>query len=458
VKEEDGQTLYGSDYHDSLFLLKMHHFNAAWQEADHIHEGNGFLMQHLKMTEIYEKSMQAVNPAVSLPYWDFTIDHSEEKSAYDSYIMTADVFGSMREPEDMSWGYTYEKDLIESATIVDGRWAGAKSEMNVHYEALLAGYGYMRAPWNMNPSPYISRFTSDLEIGTFLPTCTQHYDMLSYDDQMDFFSDIENGAHATTHSLIGGVYGCDLLKPLLEMGAITDESGLKNICSKWVFYMKEFYRYNYLKPSESCSVSSQLQESSCSYECDATSSENMLENFQKKVSEYVPADFSTTYKSAWKEFICEGDGSKIFAGDQLESASPSDPSFWVIHPTLERLFHAKLLAGGFATDEWEDDQKSDYVCAKAECYEESKGEKGYWEDCCYGHYASDKLLDSTTGDKSLHYGISNEEALAKADPRSNDYSNTYVYDSFEWDHCTAVDFSAKLAALYSSSEARRARR
>jgi putative NIF3 family GTP cyclohydrolase 1 type 2 len=40
-------------------LLKIHHFNAAWQDSDHIHEGNGFLAQHMKMTNIFESAMQA---------------------------------------------------------------------------------------------------------------------------------------------------------------------------------------------------------------------------------------------------------------------------------------------------------------------------------------------------------------------------------------------------------------
>jgi hypothetical protein len=36
-----GRELYGSNYHDATFLLEFHHFNAAWQDADHIHEGEG---------------------------------------------------------------------------------------------------------------------------------------------------------------------------------------------------------------------------------------------------------------------------------------------------------------------------------------------------------------------------------------------------------------------------------
>ena len=40
---------------------------------------------------------------------------------------------------------------------------------------------------------------------------------------------------------------------------------------------------------------------------------------------------------------------QVFVGDHLESATAVDPSFWEIHPTMERLLHAKLMAGGFAS-------------------------------------------------------------------------------------------------------------
>jgi len=49
TNEADGQKEYGADYHSSTFLLEFHFFNAAWQDGDHIHEGNGFLPQHIKV-------------------------------------------------------------------------------------------------------------------------------------------------------------------------------------------------------------------------------------------------------------------------------------------------------------------------------------------------------------------------------------------------------------------------
>jgi hypothetical protein len=67
--EEEGRAKYGDDFRSSTFFSEAHHFNAAWIESDHIHEGLGFIPQHLKLSNRFEKAMQAVNPAVSLPYW-----------------------------------------------------------------------------------------------------------------------------------------------------------------------------------------------------------------------------------------------------------------------------------------------------------------------------------------------------------------------------------------------------
>jgi hypothetical protein len=38
-------------------------------------------------------------------------------------------------------------------------------------------------------------------------------------------------------------------------------------------------------------------------------------------------------------------------GDQLESASPADPSFWPIHPALERIWQWKRIVG-FTSEAW----------------------------------------------------------------------------------------------------------
>ena len=67
TEEEEGRSKYGENFHNSTYFTEWHHFNAAWQDADHIHEGAGFLPQHIKATNLFELAKQAVDPSVSLP-------------------------------------------------------------------------------------------------------------------------------------------------------------------------------------------------------------------------------------------------------------------------------------------------------------------------------------------------------------------------------------------------------
>lgn len=35
---EEGRSIFGENYKTNAYLVEFHHFNAAWQDADHIHE------------------------------------------------------------------------------------------------------------------------------------------------------------------------------------------------------------------------------------------------------------------------------------------------------------------------------------------------------------------------------------------------------------------------------------
>ena len=64
--ETEGVALYGNNFHNITYLLRFHHFNAADRKTDHIHNGNGILMQHTKFENIFEKSLQAIEPSLAL--------------------------------------------------------------------------------------------------------------------------------------------------------------------------------------------------------------------------------------------------------------------------------------------------------------------------------------------------------------------------------------------------------
>ena len=88
-----------------------------------------------------------------------------------------------------------QNDTVEDARILDGRWADLKSELNTQFPALNYGYGYMRAPWNMNPSTKLTRFTST---NKDLPTCKAHYELLSQTKLSEFLGKVPYAPHGST--------------------------------------------------------------------------------------------------------------------------------------------------------------------------------------------------------------------------------------------------------------------
>ena len=447
--EEAGRHTYGENFHSYSYLLDFHYFNAAWIHSDHIHEGNGFLAQHVKMTNIFEAAMQAVDPSTTLPYWDYTIETADGIQTYESPLFTEKTFGSLPLPNNMTWGWLYESNGLDDGKIPDGKWANFKIAANTKFDDLEYAYGYMRAPWNINPSTYITRYTATDK--TF-PTCKSHYDLLGYTELSDFLQEIPYAAHASTHGVIGGSFGCDVLNSMREAGYITSVEGQLNICQNWIFYMKEFYRSAILLPQSECTDTS-----TCVYVCNDARKSTLLEMLQHSIMnsgmEAIPpyGEMPDEGWDAWTDFICGGDGSKIYAGDHLESASPADPSFWPIHPTLERVFQAKLMAGGFTdSDTWPSDPVTEYVCNKAVCYEEDEQSFGNWDTCCYGHYENDQMLDAPNNDRYSYVGPTNKDVHDGTNPQNPQYSMKYIYDTFTWSHCIqeGYDFDARLQEQY----------
>lgn len=50
--------------------------NSFSHSASQFHEGLGFLTNHGLLTNTFEYSLQQVNPKLTVPYWDFTIEGS----------------------------------------------------------------------------------------------------------------------------------------------------------------------------------------------------------------------------------------------------------------------------------------------------------------------------------------------------------------------------------------------
>ena len=444
--ESNGRLLYGDDFHAVSYFIQAHEFNSGQRDSDHMHEGMGFLPQHIKLSNIFEIAMQAVDPSVSLPYWDYTVDRANKLTIFESFMFSPDTFGSIYEPVDEFWGWTWANDNMEDAAIQDGRWAKIKVETNVAFTDLKNSYGTVRGLWSSNPSPYVSRFPNKFPK---LPSCTAFYDWLGITTFASFFNTANNDPHASTHGIIASVYGCDAMDDMLEGGYLKDEDTQVELCSQWSFILKDLYRSNYIDMKANCSITSYTMEGiNCGFSCNADNYDEMPSFLKTEInSNWIPDDMDEEDGwNAWRDFICEGKGYLVFSGDHLDpSTSANDPSFWPIHPSLERLLHAKYMTGGFSEMEWPTDAY--IVCTLDSCYEEDYGATDTFDECCFGHYENDQMMDFTTGDKTLGFGPTNKELLESIDPASESYSVNYIYDSMSWDHCDE-DFDSLIQTLY----------
>jgi hypothetical protein len=139
---EEGVAAYGEEYMPMTSISSMHNYWAADYACDHLHDGTGFTTQHLAITIRYEAVLQAINPKVVLPYWEYTIESANivdnHNGNYDKFydispVFSSDWFGSfdtMQEP----WS-----NIVFPVSSVSDNVAGL-----VRSNA----FGLARAPWN----------------------------------------------------------------------------------------------------------------------------------------------------------------------------------------------------------------------------------------------------------------------------------------------------------------------
>ena len=76
-----GRKLYGAHYKSLDDYVRMHLKGAGARSHDKIHDGMGVLTQHAAMTADFERSLQAVDASVAVPFWDYTRDAALAKVA-----------------------------------------------------------------------------------------------------------------------------------------------------------------------------------------------------------------------------------------------------------------------------------------------------------------------------------------------------------------------------------------
>ena len=351
-----GAELFGADYKDMTYFVKLHLDRSSPQSGDEMHDGVGFLTAHAALSNSFESAMQVVNPSVALPWWDMTVDWAHTIRQYNGTF------------DERFWeGALWQEDFFGRAdaannTMTRGRFAYlAVSKVDEDAEAGMIrsknAYGYLRAPWNLNKSPFVTRHNELCGQNLFyacafsdptgkcdeaFPGCSSHHDTVVKTDISEwtaFAWFVNHNPHAHVHNVLGGSSNCDAeLDGLADVFEAADLTALKS--RPWA--LRNVWRNNaeanVVSWPEYCAADAPV--SDCHPSCDM-SALKANETLLDAVWADVVGNGGTlgTYGSMVKlkviEAVC---AMPITIGEQAESASPSDPSFWAIHPGIERLY------------------------------------------------------------------------------------------------------------------------
>jgi len=426
VSDTEGARLYGKNFKNNEYFIGLHNELVGAQDCDHLQSGRGFLTNHMSLTLQFEQSLQMIDPALTVPYWDYTIDRAEIQKNFGgdlsmlwsaSPIFSPDWFGDAHNDE---------------FTITEGRWAHklkipTEQWKSQHHNS----YGLMRAPWNNNPNHYVQRFDTFSNASLFnynngWPTCEDHLlQSTASPTFMDYSLKVQNVPYGTVHGVLGGTVNME--NSLDRLKGVLEDKDLALLRVRTLHLTKEMYRKGFVVCPEYCAPTTPKEQCKCvcpQKDIDKIAADKELFNL------YATATLGGAITNAYDDealqkgiqVICD---SGFLIGDQEESSAPADPLFWVIYPTVERLYKWKLLNGGFQDSTWPD-EKGNY---NAQIYIGSS-------QTCSGHNPADVLpwaiaLDGQTAPTTY----SNSDLLSFLDV-TGEYQLPYLYDKFEWTHCS----------------------
>uniref|UniRef100_A0A7S2W1K8 Tyrosinase copper-binding domain-containing protein n=1 Tax=Rhizochromulina marina TaxID=1034831 RepID=A0A7S2W1K8_9STRA len=441
----EGEKLYGKSYKDAGYFINYHTWMAGERGCDHLHDGMGFLTGHNAISMEFERVLHTVNPAVIIPYWDYTIDMHQVKEAdedmavfYDSPVFRDDWFGPMGKKED---DFVVTSGAASAYLSVDPDfWQIPETERKV-----VNGFGLMRSPWNVADIPYLLRsnktfgFYSGYSSG---PKCGEFYSAMKYDDLYTFTKFAQANCHGSIHTIIGGVFNSNYrhwAKMHNWKEKYAEAAGLQAFG-----VLKGLWRSEYSECPSSCSYDSSIYDCACV--CTGTAMDMTdveLEHFITKFANSIEFEDDKHLEKEFAKLVCGQDEkySVPFLGDAMNSGATADPSFWPTHPNIDRLFQWRRLQGLSSVDTW---------------MESGASSSNYWgsgsDAECWGHNPDDVMIWRSLflGDEDDDSFYTAKELFTKMDPHLG--TLTYVFDRFEWPHCAEEGYPLDLIGNSTSDD------
>jgi hypothetical protein len=322
---KEGRNVFGysDSYRDIHSIAIIHNDLAANVICDHLHGTSGyfFLNGHVALNNMLEQSIQAVDPSVSLPYWDYSqeknnCDKSESSSdcifsIWDSEMFTADFFGSKGDQGQINDGYWANiqvpeiNDVFFESSMIEGHYrehsyAGCYGQDNdsdspnekeggnggcntvqrsrfkqtggndefLKYadKHVMNSYNLLRSPWNMNGDKHVIRsgdmcgMKNDEQWPDCMAITSQQE---KYNTFKEWVLNVQFSPHGSTHLFIGGAFGeCSETYP--KLNEFLSEPTFTRFVSKSADMMKNMYWYEYITcPSRSACTDGQDCSCSC---------------------------------------------------------------------------------------------------------------------------------------------------------------------------------------------------
>ncbi len=313
--------------------------------------GPGIVTHHLAYTLEAEQSLQAIHPAVSIPYWDYTID----AYYYNTTTTTGAGCGAGCWGDEWTESALFRDDWfgpVANATtryvVASGRWSHMPVLTDAWgYSDIVSPYGYLRSPWNCNPNPFLSRSREVLgsrDVAQY-PDCAEFYTAFNSSDIGALFSYFNGNLHGPMHILTGGLWGDDPKKERDLDLWFEDERHVtanKELLPNVLLMAKFLWRQGYLTCPTFCSRDASAADCACSCPEDLRAGWD-YEEFWHRTGLRNVTD-RTFHFGDWNipsltKAVCHVG----HVGDSFSSAASQDPIFWVLHPLADRFIAYRRL-------------------------------------------------------------------------------------------------------------------
>ncbi|CAN0296732.1 unnamed protein product [Pylaiella littoralis] len=387
VSTEEGQARYGEGFFNFERL-------AAYHDADLTkfcyHAGVQFLTAHAAFGLAMERSLQAVNPRVSLPFWDYMIEAETVGADWPtSAIFDDDMFGRAVGAQES--GHQLKEGRfggIASITKADDvSTVGDGIDLDCHRNA----YGYLGPTYNYQDLPLLTRAGSycNLDADALFATSEDFFRCFSTSSTLGGWEYcMEKKVHGDMHALLGGAFDCNV--DMQQFHLEHPEYGTALLTFVLSYLTAHYWPNNIFSPEinecdSDCAMGQEagINECGCTCTVDAmTMSEDevysLTSGFISTATERNNAEKFVSYDpSSERPWGFQKDGVRLdddatmlllrhvvklgcepsAVGAMIGGASPMDPLFFMLHPLFEKGLHVLWMSPAFRdrySFEWED--------------------------------------------------------------------------------------------------------